>query len=550
MPKTTTPSFVTEIPLKATPAQEQALLKRFEAARQVYNACLGEALKRLDLMRESKAYRAALKLPKGDAKSDDPVKKQRAKDRQDAFDAVRQTFNLVGKYSLCRYAQQFNRCWMTHHLGSQLIKAIAVRAYNWTNEYALGKRGRPKFKRYGEYRSVESGHCKEFLFECRDGQWIVSWSVGKLWNGDKFSGKGKVIELKAMVDPADPVTQHGLSHRLKYVRIIYKELNGRIRFYAQLVLEGTPCEHITPGQGVAGIDIGPSTIAGVVFSETDEDKAFLKLFCQELNDIEREIKKLQRQISRQQRANNPDKFEDDWWELKSGGKNWVHKWGKVKKGSKSGWVKSTRQRKNEIKLKELRRKQAAHRRSLHGYLVNRIVETVDEVKLEKLSYKAFQRMFGKSVGMRAPGGFVALLKQRIEQYGGIVHEFPTHNTRLSQLDHKTGEVKKKPLSQRWHVFDDGERVQRDLYSAFLAVCVEDGFFNAAMADELWQGAGSLLRAALEEIETGELEGVKIPSSFGLKRVNKRRRQRQSRSPENVDLKARKNLDAVPTALSE
>ena len=50
--------------------RERRLLVRLEAARQVYNACLGESLKRLTLMRESWEYQAARKLPKGEPKSE------------------------------------------------------------------------------------------------------------------------------------------------------------------------------------------------------------------------------------------------------------------------------------------------------------------------------------------------------------------------------------------------------------------------------------------------------------------------------------------------
>ena len=42
---------------------------RLEAARQIYDACLGESLKRLTLMRESREYQAARKLLKGEPKS-------------------------------------------------------------------------------------------------------------------------------------------------------------------------------------------------------------------------------------------------------------------------------------------------------------------------------------------------------------------------------------------------------------------------------------------------------------------------------------------------
>ena len=54
MPKAQTPSFVLELELKVriSQAEEKALLTRLDVARQVYNACLGESLRRLNLMRQ------------------------------------------------------------------------------------------------------------------------------------------------------------------------------------------------------------------------------------------------------------------------------------------------------------------------------------------------------------------------------------------------------------------------------------------------------------------------------------------------------------------
>ena len=71
-PPTRTPSFVCEVPLRVTPAQERVLLARLEAARQVYNACLGQARTRVRLVRESKAFQRARTLPR-----DDPARQAR-----------------------------------------------------------------------------------------------------------------------------------------------------------------------------------------------------------------------------------------------------------------------------------------------------------------------------------------------------------------------------------------------------------------------------------------------------------------------------------------
>ena len=65
-----TPSFVCEVPLRVSRTQERTLLARLEAARQVYNACLGEARTRVRLVRQSQAFQRARTLPR-----DDPTRK-------------------------------------------------------------------------------------------------------------------------------------------------------------------------------------------------------------------------------------------------------------------------------------------------------------------------------------------------------------------------------------------------------------------------------------------------------------------------------------------
>ena len=51
MPRVKTLSFVAEFPLQTTAADEKTLDTRLNAARHLYNACLQESLRRLDLMR-------------------------------------------------------------------------------------------------------------------------------------------------------------------------------------------------------------------------------------------------------------------------------------------------------------------------------------------------------------------------------------------------------------------------------------------------------------------------------------------------------------------
>lgn len=66
---------------------------------------------------------------------------------------------------------------------------------------------------------------------------------------------------------------------------------------------------------------------------------------------------LHRKLDRQRRANNPDNHLPD---------------GRVKPGPKR-WVKSNRQRETAARLADLCRREAAHRRTLHGRLANRVL---------------------------------------------------------------------------------------------------------------------------------------------------------------------------------
>jgi putative transposase len=55
MPRKHTASFILELPMKTDPADERACAIILDAGRNIGNAALGEGLRRLDLMRESRA---------------------------------------------------------------------------------------------------------------------------------------------------------------------------------------------------------------------------------------------------------------------------------------------------------------------------------------------------------------------------------------------------------------------------------------------------------------------------------------------------------------
>ena len=63
------PSFILELPVKTDDYQARILQKRFEAARQIYNTYLGESMRSLNLIRQSKTHQKARKMLKDKERS-------------------------------------------------------------------------------------------------------------------------------------------------------------------------------------------------------------------------------------------------------------------------------------------------------------------------------------------------------------------------------------------------------------------------------------------------------------------------------------------------
>ena len=167
--------------------------------------------------------------------------------------------------------------------------------------------------------------------------------------------------------------------------------------------------------------------------------------------------------------------------------------------------------------------------------------------LEKVSYKGWQKQYGKSVGLRAPGMFIEMLKRTVASTGGTLIEVPTRSSKLSQFCHGCGKTVKKPLSQRLHQCPCGMGpIQRDLYSAFLAAYLDpaDLIPSCAQYEPYWEGAEARLRAAHERVIQRANAGQVLPQSMGIPRAGVRRPQSPGEpTQEPVSLLRRERLEA-------
>jgi transposase len=489
MKKSTTPTFLLELPLAIDAGQAKHLRAHFEAARCLYNTLLGEALKRLRHMRADPAWQEARAIPQA-----------QKRERAAAFSRLRQAYGF-SEYALHAFAKEANCAWIADHIDALMAQVLATRAYHAVNRMCLGKAKKVRFKSKGRgLDSVENKWNKSGLrfvlqpAEEGNNGWLV-------WGQD---------HIPAIIDWYDPVVKYGLDQHIKYARLIRRRASSPqakgadcqgYRYYVQLVLEGTPYQKPKnmPGRDSIGLDLGPSTVAIV----PREAKARLVPMCEELMPDARKKRRLERKLDRQRRANNPHNY-DEKGRIKKHGKRRLS-W----KNSK-GYV-ATRRR-----IARYEHKLAAHRKSLHGRLVNEIINTGNDIRIEKISYRGWQKRYGKSVGLRAPGMFIDHLRRTVAKTGGTLHEFPTHNTKLSQYCHGCRTYVKKPLSQRFHVCPCGiGPVQRDLYSAFLAAYLNPPDTIPSIAHDEWEGADLRLRAAMERLYQRAKEGQVLPRSVGI-----------------------------------
>ena len=431
-PPKRTPSFVCEVRGRVTPAQERTLLARLEAARQVRVTCLGQARRRVRLVRESKAFQHARTLPR-----DDPARK--------ALFREARAEGGFSEYALHAYAQQFGHSWLGEHLDSHVIQTLASRAYRAAN-LLLGKARRVRFKGRHQLDTVEG----------------KTNTSGLRWCGDHVEWTGLVLSARLDRRGRDRVQAHGLACPVKYVRLVRRKLGERNRFSAQLVCQGTPYQkpRYPLGSGVVGLDLGPSALAVASLQA-----ALLQAFCPEVAPDAKGLRRLDRHLDRQQRADNPANY-DERERVKPGPKRW-----KVSK----------RQRKVQTQRRELYRKLAATRKRSHGQLAHRVLGLGSAFQLEQLSYRAWQRTYGKSVHLCAPGMLVERLFRLAVSAGGTIVSINAWRAQLSQTCH-CGRVTKKARSERWHACPCGTSAQHDLFSAYLARFVHP--------DTSLQGAGS------------------------------------------------------------
>ena len=437
--KNKTPSFSYSYELKIEKYQKDLIDKRLKVGKRLYNLMLKEAFKRQKNFHDYPLYRQFI------------IDK--------SYLELNQIKKLVGftEYSFHKFMTQLRKPY-SHLIDSFTAQKIASRAWKAISEYQYAKKGKPRFKKF--IKSLEG----------KDNSMGI-----RFINGNLVWGK---IKIEVKFNKKDEVEEYSLTKRVKYCRILKKEIRGKQRYYLQTILEGKALikEKQKLGKEVVGLDLGPQTLA-----ITTKKYASLRIFASELDREIKGEKVLQKLIDKKKRQQNPENY---------------NKKNQIKKSCK--WNKSKKLIKNESKLRELKRKNKERRKELHGRLINELLTLGVNFQIEKINYTQWQKIFGKSIGAKAPGLFVQMLRRKAENAGGEVIEFDTYKTKLSQVC-LCGRIRKKSLSERIHKCECGVEIQRDILSSYLGIFVKKDKVNLEVARSYFKRFEQPYRYAFKEL---------------------------------------------------
>jgi putative transposase len=442
------PTHVRSWALRPDLKQAKVIRTRFRAGVRVYNAVLGEFIKRGRAVKADPAWAVARELPRRD--------KDQRKARSAAFRSVEAAhgFNRGAAQS---YASSLRKVWVREQLPAQEAQDLGARLFDAVKQWHLGKRGKPRFK--SVKRGLHSLASKDGHGALRPKTDVAGWLVGLQW------GEGLVI----LIAPAAQTGRRGkeqqaelgeiealiATRKVLSSRIVRTTVNGTDTYRMQLVCDGSPARRHVVGDGRVAFDLGPSEIAVTVQRADGSWSGWVQPLAAQVRSDSARLRRSQRRLDRQHRAGSPDCFGPDGTH-KTGGCSW----------QRSGAAKKT-----GVRVAEQHRQLAEHRKSLHGRLANQLFGHGTDVACEKLEYRAWQKNFPRSVRDRAPGLLVEIIDRKAESAGGNrLYQFNPRTTALSQTC-LCGNRKKKPLSQRVHRCGCGITEHRDVFSAYLALHV-------------------------------------------------------------------------------
>lgn len=485
MAKQEKPCCVLTLSLKTEKWQEDIIEKRFRIMKHLYNSLLAMELRKYHNLTHTREWR---NLEAQIQAASDAEKKVLYKQRSELLRERKISeygFKDDMTLSMQKHFKTNINAQVSHRTASDVWRAFEQMIFHHNDVH---------FKRRGTLDSIGNQHVGNGM-DYKDGYLI--------WTSVKIPVR----------PPKTAYEQDMLTKKMKNFRIVRKWVRNKYKYYLQITFEGVPsAKPRNLAEGRVGIDIGTQSIA-----VASEREVMLRELAPDVKDTHRKIRIIQRYMDRSRRKSNPQNYNAD---------------GTIRRGIRLEWTYSRRYLAAQGRLRELQRKNADIRKYQHYCMVNKILSLGDEVYVENMDFKALQarakrteinesgrfkrkKRFGKSLANKAPAMLITMLDNRLKaQTGHGIFEIDTRSYRASQYDHLSMEYRKKKLSQRNQILDNGDFVQRDMYSAFLIMNADSTLKNPdqSLCQQNYAEFFRLQNAEIARIQTGTERRL---SSFGL-----------------------------------
>lgn len=397
MTENKTKSFVLEFETGLTKKDRDLCEKKLRIGRSMYNAFLGEALKRYNGYQKDDRYLTAVKLYR-DAKEHKDEEEIKALGK--VMNQVKSEYRWGGKYCLNDMRKEQSRHFKGA-IGSLIAVSLSQRAYAAVEKMEKNNDvTKVSFVRRFDDFSIEG---------CTNDNGII-YRNGRIYFDIR---KDVWVDIKPARKNDNWYYDDALKSKVKFCRLLSRTIRGKKRYYVQLCMEGTPPNRREYGD--KKIEILDVKISHAELKKEGEKPQIIEL-APGCKNPEEKMAELDRKMDASRRATNPDNYNED---------------GTVKKGANK-WTYSNNYKKLAARRKEIYRSMAERRKVAHEELTNRILAEGTDITIKHLSYKDQQQRSkkdteinpntgmpyskarqGKNIANRAPSEFISILNRKL-----------------------------------------------------------------------------------------------------------------------------------------
>lgn len=298
---------VLEMPLITQPWQEDALCKKMECVRRVYNTMLSFELKKYNQMIRTKEWRTINETIREELQLCESSKCRKSERLKAAYDRKNAILKENGftKFDFISLAIQSSKYYQKNISSKMANMGIAVPMWTAFEKLFFGNGEKVSFKKFDGVDTLVSDNKSGIRLIKEDDRYFVVCS-------NNFA---RAKEVKMPINGPNTIyDREMLGASVKVIRIVKKVEKGKKKFYCQLTVARTPYIK-TDAQGSPRHPIGEGTVGIAIWRDTLCAVSASKVLKINLSPNAEEFFLLREELSRKlehlQRVNNPDNYNED-----------------------------------------------------------------------------------------------------------------------------------------------------------------------------------------------------------------------------------------------